>query len=135
MIRRDKARIVCERVAARIRQVSAVGLGNWDLAFELVAEPSDAFMDALREWEAKDCPTTRSKLEATSTDLALAPKLGPLGLQVFELIRVLGEGSDGGEVRRCRTVQAPMWSEVIVLLLPAPERALGVVQIDMPVLR
>lgn len=69
MIRRDKARIVCERVAARIRQVSAVGLGNWDLAFELVAEPSDAFMDALREWEAKDCPTTRSKLEATSTDL------------------------------------------------------------------
>ena len=66
---------------------------------------------------------------------ALAPKLGPLGLQVFELIRVLGEGSDGGEVRRCRTVQAPMWSEVIVLLLPAPERALGVVQIDMPVLR
>ena len=67
--------------------------------------------------------------------VALAPKLGPLGLQVFELIRVLGEGSDGGEVRRCRTVQAPMWSEVIVLLLPAPERALGVVQIDMPVLR
>ena len=72
MTRREKARIVCERVAARIREVSAVGLGNWDLAFELVAEPSDAFMDALRGWEAKDCPTTRSGLEATSADLISA---------------------------------------------------------------
>ena len=72
MIRREKARIVSERVAARIREVSAVGLGNWDLAFELVAEPSDAFMDALREWEANDCPTTRSKLEATSAALISA---------------------------------------------------------------
>ena len=46
------------------------------------------------------CPQKRYHLDAVSPSRppALAPKLGPLGLQVFELIRVLGEGSDNGEV-------------------------------------
>ena len=69
MTRREKARIVAERVAARIREVSPVGLGHWDPAFELVAAPSDAFMDALAGWQSEDSPATRSKLEAAATDL------------------------------------------------------------------
>ena len=69
MTRREKARIVCKRVAARIREVSPVGLGYFDPAWELVANPSDVFMDALAEWQTEDSPSTRSKLEAASTHL------------------------------------------------------------------
>ena len=69
MTRRDKARIVAERVAARIREVTPVGLGHWEPVWELVAEPSDRFMDALAEWQTGDSPSTRSKLEAASADL------------------------------------------------------------------
>ncbi len=69
MTRHEKARIVAERVVARIREVSPEGLGRWDLAWELVAAPSDAFMDRLAEWEATDSPVTRSQLETASTAL------------------------------------------------------------------
>lgn len=40
---REKARIVAGRVAARIREVAPEGLGRWDLAWELVAAPSDDY--------------------------------------------------------------------------------------------
>ena len=69
MTRREKARIVCERVAAHIRKVSPVGLGHWEPVWTFVADPSDVFMDVLREWEKEDNPTTRPDLEAASTDL------------------------------------------------------------------
>ena len=69
MNRREKARIVAERVATRICEVSPVGLGHWEPVWELVANPSDVFMDTLAEWETEDSPSTRSKLEAASTDL------------------------------------------------------------------
>ena len=126
--------------------VATVFLSACDIADDLAGleeddHAGDEQLDVSGVWTATlDGTVDRPPIVVPPTVLvqrppALAPKLGPLGLQVFELIRVLGEGSDGGEVRRCRTVQAPMWSEVIVLLLPAPERALGVVQIDMPVLR
>ena len=69
MIRREKARIVAERVATRICEVSPVGLGHWEPVWELVAEPSDVFMDALAEWEKEDSLSTRSKLESASADL------------------------------------------------------------------
>ena len=69
---REKARIVAGRVAARIREVAPEGLGRWDLAWELVAAPSDAFMDRLAEWETTDSPLTRSQLETASADLVEA---------------------------------------------------------------
>ncbi len=72
MTRREKARIVATRVADRIREVAPTGLGQFDLAWELVAAPSDVFLDALAEWETEDSPTTRSKLEAASTALISA---------------------------------------------------------------
>ena len=34
-----------------------------------MAAPSDRLFDALAEWEAEDTPSTRSKVEAASTDL------------------------------------------------------------------
>ena len=72
MTPREKARIVAERVAARIREVSPEGLGHWEPAWELVAGPSDRLLDALAEWEAEDSPATRSEVEAASTALVRA---------------------------------------------------------------
>ena len=69
MIRRKKARIVADRVAARIREVVPVGLGHWGPVWEFIGAPSDAFMDRLAEWEAEDTPAIRSQLEAASADL------------------------------------------------------------------
>ena len=69
MLVREKARIVAERVAERIRQVIPRGFGHWGPVWDLVAMPSDVFMDALAEWQTEDSPSTRSKLEAASTHL------------------------------------------------------------------
>ena len=46
-----------------------------------------------------------------------------------------GEGSAGGEVRRRKTGQAAVRPQVIVLSSPLIERALGIAEIDEPVLR
>ena len=69
MIGTKKGRTVAARVAARIRDVSPLGLGHWEPAWGFVANPSDVFMDALAEWETDDTLSTRSKLEAASADL------------------------------------------------------------------
>ena len=69
MTRREKARIVAERVFACIREVAPEGLGRWDPTWDYIGTPSDVFMDALAEWEKADSPSTRSKLETASTDL------------------------------------------------------------------
>ncbi len=68
----ENARIVAERVVARIREVAPEGLGRWDLAWELVAAPSDAFLDRLAEWEATDSPVTRRRLATASAALVAA---------------------------------------------------------------
>lgn len=69
MTRREKARIVAERVAVRIRKVTPDGLGHWGPTWGLVDVPSDLYMDRLAEWETEDTPITRSELEAASEAL------------------------------------------------------------------
>ena len=69
MRRREKARIVAERVAERIREVAPSGLGRWGPVLSLVVTPSDVYMDALAEWEAEDSAITRVALEMASTAL------------------------------------------------------------------
>lgn len=49
--RREKARRIARVVSERIAEVTTPGLGRWDEAWEVVAEPSDYFMDALHLWE------------------------------------------------------------------------------------
>ena len=66
MTRREKARVAAGRVADRVREVTPEGLGRWDRTWGFVAVSSDAFMDALAEWETEDTPTTRTELEATA---------------------------------------------------------------------
>ena len=69
MTRREKARMVAERVAARIREVAPEGLGRWDPTWDHIGAPSDVFMDRLAEWEKEDSTSTRSQLDAASTEL------------------------------------------------------------------
>ena len=72
MDRREKARVVAERVASRIHKVTPEGLGHWGPTWGFVDVPSDSYMDALAEWETEDTPTSRSELEAASTALSKA---------------------------------------------------------------
>lgn len=99
MLQREKARILAERVAARIREVTPVGLGRWEPVWDLVAMLSDVFMDALAEWVAEDSPFTRSKLEAASVDLidawaAAARKWTEAGCPTLDEPNATVEGAD-----------------------------------------
>ncbi len=49
--RSEKARRIAWIVSERIKEVTTPGLGASAPTWELVAEPSDRFMDALYEWE------------------------------------------------------------------------------------
>ncbi len=66
--RREKSRRIAWIVSERIREVTIPGLGQWDLAWELVACPSDHFMDALYQWElsglAEDLESVQQAAEA-----------------------------------------------------------------------
>ncbi len=63
---------MCRRVAVRIREVVPVGLGHWGPVWTFIADPSDVFMDALKEWEKEDTPITRPGLQAAFADLVEA---------------------------------------------------------------
>ena len=58
---REKAKRIASIVAERVRQVSTEGLGRWEPTWEIVAVPSDRFMDSLYHWEQSG---TRDNLEA-----------------------------------------------------------------------
>ena len=68
----DRARIVCQRISRRISEVAPTGLGRWNDAWEYVAGPSDAFLDALGAWTDGDDPVTRSELLAAAEALIQA---------------------------------------------------------------
>lgn len=48
---RTRTRKLCRLLAERIGEVTSPGLGRWGPTWEIVAEPSDHFMDALAEFE------------------------------------------------------------------------------------
>ena len=66
--RREKARRIAGILSEHVREVSTPGLGTWASAWELVAEPSDRFMDALHEWQTSgasdDLETVQEEAEA-----------------------------------------------------------------------
>ena len=59
---------VAQIVSERVKEVTTPGLGRWKPAWELVADPSDRFMDALFEWErsgsTEDLEAMQVKAEA-----------------------------------------------------------------------
>jgi hypothetical protein len=51
-----RARAIARKVTAAVHRVSPAGLGRWDGAWPIVADPSDAFLDALHAWETAGAP-------------------------------------------------------------------------------
>lgn len=68
----DRGRRIAEKVLRRIDEVTPKGLGRWDQAWQLLEEPSDAFLDALAAWEREDVPLTREALQDAADDLVRA---------------------------------------------------------------
>lgn len=68
----DRGRLVAEKVVRRIGEVTPPGLGRCDHAWDLVEEPSDAFLDALAAWEEEDTSSTREDLQKAADDLVRA---------------------------------------------------------------
>ncbi len=68
----ERGCLICARVAKRIGEVAPRGLGHWEGAWEIVAGPSDAFLDRIHEWEADDAPETRAALEDAVNDFVRA---------------------------------------------------------------
>lgn len=68
----ERGRLICQRVTRRIAEVAPPGLGLWAPAWEIVATPSDYFLDRLKEWESRDAAQTRTALEGAVNELVRA---------------------------------------------------------------
>ena len=60
----ERGRRVLQKVVRRIGEVSPSGLGHWSPAWDLIADQSDRFLDALHLFEGEDSPATRANLQA-----------------------------------------------------------------------
>lgn len=68
----DRGRQINEFAVATIKRIAPSGLGRWDPAWTLVAEPSDRYLDDLRAWEDEDTPQNRADLQASAEALVHA---------------------------------------------------------------
>ena len=89
---REQARKIAWSVAERIRQVSTEGLGRWDSAWELVAEPSDVFMDALYQWEQSGKPDDLDAVHRTAEALLDAWRKADTKFQIAHLAETAEAG-------------------------------------------
>jgi hypothetical protein len=60
--RRERAAELCRQLTADVAKVAPVGLGTWGAAWEIVAAPSDRFLDLLNAWEATGAPELRPEI-------------------------------------------------------------------------
>ena len=49
--RREKGRILCQKLAEAVASIAPKGIGRWDRCWEVVDAPSAEFMTALSAWE------------------------------------------------------------------------------------
>lgn len=70
--RRDLAREICRRVAARVWRATPAGCGHWRPAWTLVEEPSDRFLDALAAWVEEATDETEANVRRTADELVQA---------------------------------------------------------------
>ena len=49
--RREKGRILCQKLAEAVASIAPKGIGRWDHCWEVVDAPSAEFMTALSAWE------------------------------------------------------------------------------------
>lgn len=59
----EAGRRILDKVVARIGEASPSGLGHWSPAWEMIHEPGDRFLDALKLWEEEDSPGTRQAVQ------------------------------------------------------------------------
>ena len=83
--RRERARRIAFAVSERVAEASTPGLGHWDLTWELVAEPSDRFLDALYEWERSGERDDLDTVQSEAETLVLAWQTADAKFQVSQL--------------------------------------------------
>ena len=84
--RREKARRIAWIVWERIREVTTEGLGAWGPTWELVAEPSDRFMDVLYLWETSGTCDDLEAVEREAEALVAAWRGADTKFQVSRMI-------------------------------------------------
>ena len=67
-----RAQILALLVAEEIARLVRPGLGRWGPAWELVAEPSDAFLDALSAWKESGLSADLRAVKKTAAELIAA---------------------------------------------------------------
>lgn len=70
--RRELGREMCRRVADKVREVAPEGIGKWEPAWDYVAAPSDAFIDAVDAWVDEATPDTENLVRTTARQLVAA---------------------------------------------------------------
>ena len=86
--RLEKGRRIASIVSDRIRQVCSAGLGAWDPTWELVAQPSDCFMDALHQWETTGAREDLEAVHGSAEALVEAWRVADTKFQVARLADV-----------------------------------------------
>ena len=69
MTSEERVQYVCRRLGTCVGQVAPEGVGRWDRAWELVADPSSAFLEALDAWKREDTLETRGRLQAAADEV------------------------------------------------------------------
>ena len=82
---REKARRIAAIVWERITEVTTEGVFAWGPTWELVAEPSDLFMDRLYEWEQSGLPDDLESVQRVAEALLDAWRGADTKFQVSRL--------------------------------------------------
>lgn len=70
--REERARRIARYVAAKVSEVAPPGLGHWDGAWKIVADPSERFLDALNGWEQNGSADDRAAVQDAGRRLVAA---------------------------------------------------------------
>ena len=81
----EQARRIAWSVAEKVREVTSSGLGRWDTAWEIVAEPSDLFVDQLYRWEQSGMPDDLDAVHRAAGALVAAWRGADTAFQVSRL--------------------------------------------------
>ena len=86
--RSEQARKIARGVSERIREAITEGLAHWPPTWELVAGPSDSFMDRLYEWEGSGLPADREAVQRAAEALVDTWRVADTKFQVSRLADV-----------------------------------------------
>ena len=70
--RRERGTELCSRLAKRVAEIAPAGIGRWDRAWDIVAEPGAKFIVALTAWEAEPSSVTKERIRITYNNVLRA---------------------------------------------------------------